>query len=217
MKIFTFTKLGRALLLLAVLVTVFVGTSAVFAQHPTMDKLKFTIIGGDPDKGKYGVEPINNNVSGSVVIPATLNNTPVVRIGQFSSCKDLTSVTIPTGAYSLTNSFVNCFKLTSVTFQGNDYSDKKSSGAFQGDLMVAYQAYGAGTYTRPEGGKNWTKQDGYAPPPPQRPEGGGRRHGTALNGIWTRNDGTQITISDNGQTFTVTDGNGRFTRTFTER
>jgi len=210
MKIFTLTKLGRTLLMLsAVLLTV--GIGAVFAQQPTLDKLEMRPNG----KSAYYAVPLNRQVSGAVVIPATYNSLPVVFINGFASLPELTSVTIPAGAEVNSVAFDNCKKLTSVTFQGSN--NKIGSGAFNGDLKVAYEAYGAGTYTRPEGGKNWTKQNDYASPPPSRPDGGGRRHGTALNGIWTRNDGTQITISDNGQIFTVTDGNGRFTRTFTER
>jgi len=248
MKIFTFTKLGRALLMLtAMAVMALVGTGAVFAQQPTMEKLKridsYSVSANESSTLKRErLEAAYKSISGELVIPGTYNGNPVeaknfqncsqitsvilldgaaaIATSAFNGCTNLTRITIPASMNIIGGpAFANCNNLTSVTFKGNVVSLRFDSNAFPGDLVTLFKsgAGGAGTYTRYAGSDNWTKQDGYAPPPPQRPEGGGRRHGTALNGIWTRNDGTQITISDNGQTFTVTDGNGRFTRTFTER
>jgi len=229
----------------AVLLTV--GTGAVFAQQPTMDKLKWGSVLSVGVNNTYGsstgkmqlVEAAYKSISGTVVIPGTYNGNPVeaknfidcanitsviilddaisISTDAFRGCIGLTSVTIPASVNVIGgNAFLNNSKLTNVTLLGNTYT-RFDGNAFPGDLVKVFKsaAGGAGTYTRYAGSDNWTKQDD------SRQERGNnvRRHGggNALNGIWTRNDGTQITISDNGQIFTVTDGNGRFTRTFTER
>jgi len=228
MKIFTLTKLGRTLLMLsAMAVTVLVGTGAVFAQEPTLDKLSFDKqVSGQ--SMWYGVRSASNVISGVIVIPDTYKDLPVTYVIDwgFRDCSNITSVVIPAKVRLVKDAaFSGCTNLKSITFGGSNTSATWGVGSYASfpgadDLKVKYGEGGAGTYIR-EGNK-WTKQGGYAPPPPppqipaQGPPQGGRRHLT-LNGIWTRNDGTQITISDNGQIFTVTDGNGRFTRTFTER
>ncbi len=152
-----------------------------------------------------------------MVIPGTHNNKPVTNIGNgnssggFWDCKGITNVVISDNAavigasafsYSGVTSvvipasvtkigsgaFANCNKLASVTFYGGSVAmDAKSNAVFPGDLVIAYQAGGAGTYTRRAGGVNWTKQGGApysqpepapAPPtpadygpPPQQPSG----------------------------------------------
>ena len=192
-------KVLMSLVLLAI-----VGTSVVFAQQPTLDKLKFTIIGasGGTDQGKYEAQPLNNNISGSVVFPTTYNNIPVVRIQGFGNCGEITSVTIPAGVVSNGNSFINCAKLTSVTFQGSDWKNLSGSPAFPGDLDAKYKAGGAGTYTR--SGNTWTKEGGFS-----------------LNGTWTRSDGMKITIAENGQNITITDdkpnNGGKLNDTYAKR
>jgi len=181
-----------------------IGTSAVFAQQPTLDKLQFAIIGasGGTDQGKYEAQPLNNNISGSVVFPTTYNNIPVVRIQGFGNCGEITSVTIPAGVVSNGNSFINCAKLTSVTFQGSDWKNLSGSPAFPGDLDAKYKAGGAGTYTR--SGNTWTKEGGFS-----------------LNGTWTRSDGMKITIAENGQNITITDdkpnNGGKLNDTYAKR
>jgi len=151
---------GRTLLSAAVLLTVF-GAGAVFAQRPTMDKLKFTLIGGSANRS-YQAEPLNREISGEIVIPATYNNLPVTRASNnFNSGGGITSVTLPAGI-SIGALAFSGNQLTSVTFLGSDINI--SNNTFPGgDLATAYKAYGPGTYTRPVGGKNWTKQRGGAP------------------------------------------------------
>jgi len=148
-----------------------IGASTAFAQQPTLDKLKLVSIKGGAE---YKANPINNQISGAVVIPATYNGKPV-SVDYFTGCKEITSVTIPAGAQfsDVYSGFQGCTKLTSVTFQGSDtifsQSGKAGNGVrFQGDLSIAYQTSGAGTYTRPAGGTNWTKQGG-AMTPAQQP------------------------------------------------
>jgi hypothetical protein len=204
-----------------------IGTSTVFAQQPTLDKLKFGAYGQG-----YQVNAVNKQISGAVVIPDTYNGKSVVSVYDFRDCQGITSVTIPnsvtaieasafqrcTGIKSITipasvtkyafNSFNGCTNLTSVTFQGGTATNLERTGAnatFPGDLGTKYQAGGAGTYTRQAGSNTWTKEGGFS-----------------LNGTWTRSDGAQITISgDGGQTLTIAgtapNNGGRFSRNFSER
>jgi len=168
--------------------------------------MKFTIIGasGGTDQGKYQAEPLNNNINGAVVFPTTYDGKPVVRIQGFGNCGEITSVTIPAGVVSNGNSFINCAKLISVTFQGSNWKNLSGSPAFPGDLDAKYKAGGAGTYTRTAGGKEWTKQGGFS-----------------LNGVWTRSDGMKITITENGQNITITgdkpNNGGKLNDTYTKR
>ena len=192
--------------LMSIVLLALIGTSAVFAQAPTLDKLKLTV-----SSNKYRAEKLNNDISGPVVIPGTYNGLPVTEVSNFTNtaitsviilegvtrlndsftdCKELTSVTIPASVTFIGSwTFRNCPKLTSVTFAGSDtaFSANSGSNAGAGDLGVAYKAGGAGTYTRPAGGNNWTKVGG-----------------NSLSGTYTRADGTQITITDGGQTVTIT-------------
>jgi hypothetical protein len=140
----------------------------------TMDKLSFSNSGGGSR-----VNAANKTISGAVVIPDTYNNRFVNEIYNFSGCQAITSVAIPSSVITISSSafsgcvaltsitipasvtsiggsaFANCNALTSVTFQG---SAKTSNNSFPGDLSAKYQAGGAGTYTRPAGGTNWTKR-----------------------------------------------------------
>jgi hypothetical protein len=169
----------RVLMSLALLAII--GTSAVFAQAPTLDKLELRL-GGKADSQRYEARAANKDISGAVVIPAKQNNIPVTIVDSFSGCVGITSVTIPEGVTSIgtsgfrnctnltsitipasvesiaTYAFQNCSKLTSVTFKGG----ATRVNGFDQDLNVAYQVGGAGTYTRPAGGKNWVKQGGAA-------------------------------------------------------
>jgi hypothetical protein len=202
-------KVLMSLVLLAI-----IGTSAVFAQQPTLDKIHFV----DDRNGGYEAWAVNKNISGAVVIPDTYNGKPVTVVRNFGSNPNITSVIFPNSLTRIeTNTFLDCtsitsvtipasvttiqsgglkgwlktMNLTSVTFQGSNTTlagfNSSSSLSFDGDLDVKYKAGGAGTYTREAGGKIWTKQGGYT-----------------LNGTYTRSDGTQITITDNGQNVTIT-------------
>ena len=216
--------------LMSLVVLALIGTRAavfpprVFAQEPTLDKLRFEQI-----SGKWASRPANNQISGAVVIPGTHNGITVDRAGDyftsianitsvtilegatlivprgFSSCTGLTSVTIPASVAEIgANAFAGCTTLTSVTIRGSN--TKIGNAAFSPtDFNMAYQAGGAGTYTRQAGSNTWTKVGGFS-----------------LNGTWTRSDGMQITISGDGtQTFVITgnapNNGGRFTRNFAER
>jgi len=207
-----------------------IGTSVVFAQEPTLDKLNLSTMGSGANAA-YEAKATNKDISGAVVIPGSYNGRPVNRIpswgfqnvlnitsvtihegvsiiGQsaFGGCKALTSVTIPASMTRIENyAFsLDVNAVTSVTFNGSDI--KFGARPFPGDLDVAYQAGGAGTYTRPSvSSNNWTKQGG----------------GFTLNGTWTRADGMQISISDNGQNITITgnkpNNGGRLNDTYTKR
>jgi hypothetical protein len=98
-----------------------------------------------------------------VTIPSRIQNTPVTSIGRFAFRENtaLTSVTIPTGITSIgDDAFLWCTGLTSVTFQGTIPASGIAASAFRdtGDLRDKFLAGGAGTYTRPAKGPNWTKQ-----------------------------------------------------------
>jgi len=231
-------KAVNAVLMSAVLLTTAL-TGLVFAQPPTLEKLKLTPI----STTGYAASALDKNVSGMVVIPGFYNNKPVTRVSGFGGCPGITGVVIPenvtlisSGAFqngsgltsitipsSVTKieswGFQNCNNLTSVTFLGSTLDmNAANNNVFPGDLVLAYQAGGAGTYTRAPRAANWTKQ-GYTPPPPGHGPGPGPgpgpgRHGFTINGIWTRSDGSQITISENGQYITITEGSGRFTKTY---
>jgi len=236
-------KVVNAVLMSAVLLTTAL-TGLVFAQAPTMEKLKFAPVGAG-----FRAEAADQSIYGAVVIPATYNGKSVTNIGKFNNCPGISSVTIPTSVTGIDNSafenstgitsivipmsvatigynaFNNCNNLSSVTFQGITNLSTSFSGSFPGDLIGKYRDGGPGTYTRQLGKTVWAKSDGYAPPPPppqpvqgppQGPPPGGRRHFT-VNGIWTRSDGSQITITENGTIITITEGSGRFTRSYSER
>jgi hypothetical protein len=194
-------------LLLSLLLLTFVTVGTAFAQQATLDKLTFTTSGGG-----YQARAANKMISGSVVIPNTYNNKYVISVDYFNDCQGLTSVTIPNsvtsivsqafkGCTSLTsitipasvttvgaNAFQNCNGLTSVTFQG---SPNISNNSFPGgsDLAAKYKAGGAGTYTRPANGTNWTKQVTASAPAPAV--------NTSLDGFWVSPNGMEITISGN--------------------
>jgi len=175
-------KVLMGLVLLAI-----IGTSAVFAQAPTLDKLTFAA-----STAGYTAMQKDRNISGAVVIPDTYNNKPVIGVVTFGANPNITSVTIPnsvteiginafyncTGIKSITipasvtkinnGAFRGCTNLTSVTFQGqasttlNNAGDSLASASFDGDLGSKYQAGGPGTYTRTTTGRGsvWTKVGG---------------------------------------------------------
>jgi K+-transporting ATPase c subunit len=84
----------------------------------------------------------------------------------FRGCTALTSITLPASVTTIGDyAFESCAALTSVTFaEGSAIADEQfSNSAFpQGEnLRMSYLSADpkAGTYTRPAGGNNWTKQD----------------------------------------------------------
>jgi len=175
--------------LMSIVLLAIIGTSAVFAQAPTLDKLDLVVSGAG-----YEARAANKDINGAVVIPGSHNGKPVIRvqsgsfardgfrnvlnitsvtilegvstIGQsaFGGCKALTSVTIPASMTSIENyafTIDNTNALTSVTFNGSD--TKFGRAPFPGDLDIVYKANGAGTYTRPSvSSNNWTKVGGAA-------------------------------------------------------
>jgi len=205
--------------LMSLLLLIAIGTSAVFAQEPTLDKLKFDL---SVDKKFYVFNAKDRNISGEVVIPDTYNGLPVtsspnstgsgfskntkitgiifpntlthIAMAPFEGCTGLTSITIPASLISIeVMAFKDCTNLTSVTFLGGSIKYFQPS-AFPGDLRAKYLAGGAGTYTRTAGGAVWTKQAG-APPAPAPAVN------TSLNGVWRRGNNSQwvkITINGNG-------------------
>jgi hypothetical protein len=93
----------------------------------------------------------------------TIPNSVISIGGAFSGCTSLTSITIPNSVTSIESSFHDCTKLTSVMFQGTISSDNFEFFSFTiehaiTDLRDKYLAGGIGTYTRPNGGRTWTKQ-----------------------------------------------------------
>ena len=164
---------------MSIVLLTFVTVGAVFAQSPTLDKLKFAQSGN-----YFQATPINNQISGAVVIPATYDNKKVTGTGGFQNNKNITSVTIPDGINIAYSAFLGCDKLTSVTFQGKDiYMADGLTASFTGDLAAKYKAGGAGTYTRPAGGTVWTKQVAAV--------------NTSLDGWWIGNGGLTIYIDGN--------------------
>jgi len=65
---------------MSLVVLAIIGTSVVFAQQPTLDKLKFT---GKAGGLSHLVETANQQISGAVVIPDTYNGKPVTDVGGF--------------------------------------------------------------------------------------------------------------------------------------
>jgi hypothetical protein len=186
---------------MSLVVLAIVGTSAVFAQQPTLDKLKIT---NSAPLGGLRADPVNDQISGAVVIPDTYNGNPVIAVGVFRNT-GITSIVIPASViHAVPGTFTNCTNLTSVTFQGTTPNFGNYASDFPGDLRAKYNAGGAGTYTRPAGSNTWTKQGGYT-----------------LSGTYTRSDGTQITITEDGKNVTITgnypNNGGRINRALTDR
>ena len=151
--------MNKKVLMGLVLLTL-VGSSMVFAQVPTLDKLQFSNL---ESGAKKQVRAVNTSISGEVVIPATWEGAPVVGVGSpyFRNCTAITSVVIPASFNNiLATAFEGCTSLTSVTFLGT--TSITNSNSFPGDLRAKYLAAngGPGTYTRQRGSDTWTKQAG---------------------------------------------------------
>ena len=173
--------------LMSLVVLAIIGTSAVFAQQPTLDKLKWGIITGNSSSSNRTqiVNPANTSISGALVIPGTYNGYPTrsadfagikqitsliildgaanIANNGFDGCTGLTSVTLPAGIGIGNDAFRNCTDLTSITLGANL---SIGAAAFRniGDVQAKYNAGGAGTYTRQPGGTVWTKQGGRPDP-----------------------------------------------------
>jgi len=175
---------------MSIVLLAFVTAGAVFAQSPTPDKLTFTAKSAS-GKNYNEVKAVNDKISGAVVIPETYNNRPVTEITSraFANCA-INSVTIPASVTTIgQRAFEGCTSLTSVTFEGINTSMIRSGvvgASFPGDLDVAYQANGAGTYTRQAGGTNWRKDSSTASAP-----------NTSLDGWWISASGLTIYIDGN--------------------
>jgi len=210
--------------LMSLVALIAIGTSAVYAQEPTLDKLKFTLTSNN--KGASVVQ-MDNKVSGAVVIPDTYNGTPVTEIGlsafqlnanitsviigrnvetirmyAFNGATGLASVTIPASVKTIGDrGFLNSTSskgLTSVTFESGSVSFVAGSFTGGADLLAKYQAGGAGTYTRRQGENIWAKQGGT----PNVTPAAAPAANTSLNGVWKR--------SDNSETVTINGSSGVF-------
>ena len=209
--------------LMSLVMLAIVGTSAVFAQQPTLDKLTF-----NHTSNGYTAGAANKQISGAVVIPDTYNGMRVIgtsinafrdctgitsviipnsvtgfNTSSFAHCTGLTSITIPASVTRIENDvFAGCTNLTSVTLQGGTAIPYNTG--MPGDFDAKFKAGGPGTYTRQAGGTVWTKVGGFT-----------------LNGTWTRSDGMQITITEDGKNVTITgnlpNNGGRLNRALTDR
>ena len=70
--------------LMSMVLLAIIGTSAVFAQQPTPEKLKFNAINKNSE---YSAAQDNNKISGQVVIPAIYNGKPVTTVTSMSGKK----------------------------------------------------------------------------------------------------------------------------------
>jgi hypothetical protein len=213
-------KMKKKVLMSLVLLAI-IGTSAVFAQQPTLDKLTFFNNTAQVCEARAA----NKQISGAVVIPATApSGRTVAGVNSFEDCKGVTSVVFPdsgnitigtsafwncTGITSITiptsvrtiqsGAFAGCANLTSVTFKGEPGWSQGQTGiqnnddVFPGDLRAKYVAGGAGTYTRSAGGTVWTKQGTAAAP------------NTSLDGVWRHRNTGLILISFSGNTAVFSD------------
>ena len=157
-------KVLMSLILLAI-----IGTSAVWAQQATLDKLTFTRINNNT---AVSVRCVNTQISGEVVIPDTYEGLPVTTIPNngFMNCNNFTSIVIPASVSTIgTAAFPG--GVISVTFRGSStqFASDNLFGAGNtrdggADLRAKYRAGGAGTYTREAGGSRgtnvWTKLAG---------------------------------------------------------
>jgi len=113
--------------------------------------LEFTLINNNKE---YSVKS-GSALSGEVVIPATYNNLPVTRVGNFASAM-IRSIIIPDSVTAIDNmAFTRC-DLISVTIGGGVVNMTSTIFPAGTDFFNKYKAGGAGTYTR--SGQTWTKK-----------------------------------------------------------
>jgi len=155
-------KVLMSLILLAI-----IGTSAVFAQAPTLDKLRFT---RNSNPVYYSVNAVNNRINGAVVIPTTYeginvsqiginafdgntgitsvsipNSVTVIQNNAFRGCTGLTSITIPASVEIIyQNAFQNCTGLTSINIPSSVHSI--NSSAFAGCTNLTSVTFNGTSY-----------------------------------------------------------------------
>ena len=104
-------------LLLAILVLLSLFSStAIAAKNGTYGPMQYTV-----NNGKITITSCNENASGELVIPATINGYPVTEIGNsaFVFCSRLTRVEIPYGVTRIgMSAFWDCTDLESVVIPG---------------------------------------------------------------------------------------------------
>jgi len=222
--------------LMSIVLLAIIGTSAVLAQAPTLDKLKFGTNGAG-----YTAMPKDKNVTGAVVIPATydgksvvsvngfrdtnitsvviLEGVPEIGAGAFIDCNELTSITFPsTLTYIGSNAFVfsktRTSKLTSITFNGSPLNIT-NWGPNKGGGSVGSNKTGDNLIASAIAGGQGTYT---------RSEGGEvwtKQGGFSLSGVWTRADGMKITIADNGANIVITgdkpNNGGKLNDTYNKR
>ena len=127
--------------LMGFVLLIIIGACMVFAQAPTLDKLRFLTVAGD-----YIVNPVNKQINGAVVIPDTYEGRPVTQ--------------------SSSGGFRDCTGITSVTFQSSSVVIGSQTSTFPGDLAAKYRVGGAGIYTRQRGSDTWTRTGDVPPPTP---------------------------------------------------
>ena len=105
--------------LMSIVLLAIIGTSAVLAQAPTLDKLYFQLNTGKDEDGGYQVRPADDKTkrTGDIVIPDTYNGKPVTRIyGIATGNPNITSVIIPNSVTLIgANAFYGATGLTSIT------------------------------------------------------------------------------------------------------
>ena len=87
-------------------------------QQPTLDKLTFV---NNTNRTAWTARPVNNWITGAVVIPASYEGKPVTEISTFRDITGITSVVIPDSVSNITSvngygAFRGCTGLTSFTF-----------------------------------------------------------------------------------------------------
>jgi len=144
-------------------INVILSNSVTAIERSAFDQCYLTSITIPNSVTTIGSQAFNDTALTSVTIPDSVAS---IGANAFRHCQRLTSVTIGSGVTNFRgNVFDLCLKLTSVTFRGTiPASDeaffKSHIGPFgsQGNLPYIYLAEGPGTYTRPSGSKEWTKQ-----------------------------------------------------------
>ncbi len=84
-------------------------------------------LGGD---NAYEIAPTDKNITGKIIIPSEIDGKPVIQIGGFNDCINITSVYIPDSVAKInTTAFRNCTNLTRARLPKN--LDKLSSNSFE--------------------------------------------------------------------------------------